>query len=74
VEVSGEQLAQLEDPSKVKVAGAAKLDPARIYRLVTTDFLATTWTDRGFKLRVTDQGVLLRDLTIDWIKEKKVIP
>jgi 5'-nucleotidase/UDP-sugar diphosphatase len=74
VKVSGDQLAQLEDPSKVKVAGGAKLDPSRTYQLVTTDFLAATWADRGFKLYVMDQGVLLRDLLIDWIKQRKAVP
>lgn len=75
VEIPGDQLMTLEDPSRpVKVAGNAKLDPTRTYRLVTTDFLASSWADRGYKLRVTDQGVLLRDVLIDWIKQRKVIP
>jgi 2',3'-cyclic-nucleotide 2'-phosphodiesterase (5'-nucleotidase family) len=74
-EVQGDQLMKLEGPTGTeKVAGTAKLDPARTYRLVTTDFMATTWADRGYKLRVTDQGVLLRDVFIDWIRQKKVIP
>jgi 5'-nucleotidase/UDP-sugar diphosphatase len=73
-EVPGDSLMQLEDPTGVKVAGTAKLDPTRTYRLVTTDFLASSWADRGYKFRVTDQGVLLRDVVIDWIKQKKVIP
>ena len=42
--------------------------------MVTTDFLASSWADRGYKFRVTDQGVLLRDVLIDWIKQRKVIP
>jgi len=54
--------------------GTAKLDPNKTYRLVTTDFLASSWRDRGYKFRVTDQGVLLRDVLIDWIKQRKVIP
>ena len=74
-EVPGDQLMKLEDPSRpVKVAGAAKLDSQRVYRLVTTDFLASSWRDRGYKFRVTDQGVLLRDVLIDWIKQRKTIP
>ena len=74
-EVRGDDLLKLEDPSRpVKVAGTAKLDPNKTYRLVTTDFLASSWADRGYKFRVTDQGVLLRDLLIDWIKQRKVIP
>jgi hypothetical protein len=68
-------LMKLEDPSRgVKVAGGARLDPARTYRLVTSDFLASSWLDRGYKFRATDQGVLQRDAFIDWIKQRKVIP
>jgi len=74
-EVQGDDLMKLEDPSRpVKVAGTAKLDPKRTYRLVTTDFLASSWTDRGYKFRVTDTGVLLRDMLIDWIQQRKVVP
>jgi 5'-nucleotidase / UDP-sugar diphosphatase len=74
-EVQGDQLMKLEGPTGTeKVTGTAKLDPTRTYRLVTTDFLASSWADRGYKLRVTDQGVLLRDVLIDWIRQKKVIP
>jgi hypothetical protein len=51
-----------------------KIDPKRTSRLVTIDFLASTWADRGYKFRVTDQGSLLRDVLIDWIKQRKVIP
>ncbi len=75
-EIPGDQLMKLEDPSQaaVKVAGTAQIDPKRMYRLVTTDFLASSWADRGFKFPVTNQHVLLRDLMIDWIKQRKVIP
>jgi len=74
-EVPGDQLMKLEDPSHpVKVAGTVKIDPARTYRLVTIDFLASSWADRGYKFRVTNQGVLLRDVLIDWIKQRKTIP
>jgi 2',3'-cyclic-nucleotide 2'-phosphodiesterase (5'-nucleotidase family) len=74
-EVRGDELMKLEDPSRpVKVAGTAKLDPNKTYRLVTTDFLASSWRDRGAKFPVADQGVLLRDVLIDWIKQRKVIP
>jgi 5'-nucleotidase/UDP-sugar diphosphatase len=74
-EISGDQLMKLEDPSRpVKVAGTAKLDLQRTYRLVTTDFLASSWADRGYKFRAVDQRVLLRDVLIDWIKQKKIVP
>ena len=36
--------------------------------------MAMSWADRGYKFRVTDQGVLLRDVLIDWIQQRKVIP
>lgn len=74
-EFSGDVLMKLEDPSRpVKVAGGAKLDPNQTYRLVTTDFLTSSWADRGLKFRLTDPGVLLRDVLIDWIKQRKVVP
>jgi len=74
-DVPGDQLMKLEDPSRpIKVAGTAKLDPQRTYRLVTTDFLTSSWADRGYKFRVADQNVLLRDVLIDWIRQKKVVP
>ena len=66
---------KLEDSSRpVKVAGDAKLDPKKTYRLVTIDFLASSWADRGYKFRVTDHRVLVRDALIQWIKQRKVIP
>jgi len=74
-EIPGEQLMKLEDPSAPgTLVVTAKLDPARTYRLVTTDFLTSSWADRGHKFRVTDQGALLRDVLIDWIKRRKTIP
>jgi 5'-nucleotidase/UDP-sugar diphosphatase len=75
IDAPGDQLMDLLDPSRpVKVAGAAILDPKRTYTLVTTDFLAASWSDRGHKFHVTDKGVLLRDVLIDWIEERKMIP
>jgi len=74
-EVPGDQLMKLDGPTHTeKVAETAKLDLRRTYRLVTTDFMATNWADRGYKFLVTDQDALLRDVLIDWIKQKKVIP
>jgi 5'-nucleotidase/UDP-sugar diphosphatase len=74
-EIPGDRLMTLDDPTHAeKVAGAAKVDPQRTYRVVTTDFLTSSWADRGYKFRVTDQGVLLRDVMIDWIKQRKVVP
>jgi hypothetical protein len=45
-----------------------------VYRLATTDFVAQSWADKGEAFPRHDQGVLLRDVLIDWIKQKKTIP
>jgi 2',3'-cyclic-nucleotide 2'-phosphodiesterase (5'-nucleotidase family) len=75
VEVPADQLVTLMDPGRQdRVAERVRLDPKRTYRMVTTDFLSQSWADRGRKFRVSDQGVLLRDLLVDWIKQKKVVP
>jgi 2',3'-cyclic-nucleotide 2'-phosphodiesterase (5'-nucleotidase family) len=50
------------------------ITPDRLYRIATTDFVAQSLADRGKKYQVASQGVLLRDLYIDWIRMKGVIP
>ena len=75
VDIPGDQLATLTDPSgRTDPVVTAKLDPKRVYRLVTTDFVAQSWADSGKAFPRRNQGVLLRDLLIDWIKQRKVIP
>ena len=75
LEVPGDQLAALKDPSgRTAPVVTAPLDPKRVYRLVTTDFVAQSWADIGKTFPRKDQGVLLRDVMIDWIKQRKVIP
>lgn len=75
LEVPGDQLATLTDPSgRVEKVVTAPLDPKRVYRMVTTDFVAQSWADDGKSFPRRDQGVLLRDVLIDWIKQRKVIP
>jgi 2',3'-cyclic-nucleotide 2'-phosphodiesterase (5'-nucleotidase family) len=75
VEIPGDQLATLKDPSgRTDPVVTAQLDPKRVYRLATTDFVAQSWADIGKNFPREDQGVLLRDLVIDWIKQRKVIP
>jgi hypothetical protein len=65
----------LKDPSgRTDPVVTAQLDPKRVYRLATTDFVAQSWADIGKNFPREDQGVLLRDLVIDWIKQRKVIP
>jgi 2',3'-cyclic-nucleotide 2'-phosphodiesterase (5'-nucleotidase family) len=75
VDIPGDQLAVLTDPSgRVEKVVTTTLDPKRVYRLVTTDFVAQSWADIGKKFPRRDQGVLLRDLVIAWIKQRKIIP
>jgi 5'-nucleotidase / UDP-sugar diphosphatase len=75
LEIPGDQLAALTDPSgRVQKVVTAPLDPQRVYLMVTSDFVAQSWADIGKKFPRRDQGVLLRDVVIDWIKQKKVIP
>jgi hypothetical protein len=50
------------------------ITPDRLYRIATTDFVAQSLADRGRKYQAASQGVLLRDLYIDWIRMKGVIP
>ena len=75
LEIPGDQLAALTDPSgRVEKVVTAPLDPQRVYRLVTTDFVAQSWADQGKTFPRRDQGVLLRDVVIDWIRQRKTIP
>ena len=75
LEIPGDQLATLIDPSgRVNKIPTTVLEPKRVYRLVTTDFVAKSWADDGKRFPRRDQGVLLRDVLIDWIKQRKVIP
>jgi len=75
LEIPGDQLAALTDPSgRVEKVVTAPLDPQRVYRLVTTDFVAQSWADSGKRFPRRDEGVMLRDAMIEWIKQQKVIP
>ena len=75
LEIPADQLATLKDPSgRTAPVVTTQLDPKRVYHLATTDFVAQSWADIGRSFPRQDQGVLLRDALIDWIKEQKVIP
>jgi len=75
LEIPGDQLAALKDHSGgTDPVVTAPLDPKRVYRLDTTDFVAQSWADKGKVFPRQDQGVLLRDVLTDWIKQRKVIP
>jgi len=75
LEIPGDQLAALKDPSGgTDPVVTTPLDPKRVYRLDTTDFVAQSWADKGEVFPRHDQGVLLRDVLMDWIKQRKIIP
>jgi 2',3'-cyclic-nucleotide 2'-phosphodiesterase (5'-nucleotidase family) len=50
------------------------LEPGRRYRLATMDFVAATWRERGAaRLEFEDTGRLVRDVVIDWIRDRAVL-
>ncbi len=54
-----------------EAAARRTLDPEREYRVVTNDFVADQWKEFG--LEFPENGRLIRDLMIDWIKKQEVI-
>lgn len=56
------------------VAEPGSIDPERTYRFVTSDFLAKGWIDQGIDLDLEDAGILLRDLLIEWVQQRRVVP
>ncbi len=75
-EIAGRQLIELHDTvlQSAPIDGYESLDPDRIYRLVTNDFYAETWSDRGIDLEWTDTGVIVRDMVIAWIAARESVP
>jgi 2',3'-cyclic-nucleotide 2'-phosphodiesterase (5'-nucleotidase family) len=56
------------------LAAERGLEPDRTYRLVTMDFCVATWRDRGTAdLAVTDTGLLVRDVIVEWIRKRGVL-
>lgn len=53
---------------------ARGLVPDKLYRLVTNDFVAGQWTDRGRDLDFKPTGNTLRDMFLEWVKERRVLP
>jgi len=47
------------------------IEPDTEYRVVTNDFVADQWAGSGIEF--PESGPLIRDLFIDWIKERRVI-
>ena len=48
------------------------VDPNREYVLATNDFIAQQWREKGL-LDLKQEGPLVRDAMIEWIRKKKVI-
>jgi 2',3'-cyclic-nucleotide 2'-phosphodiesterase (5'-nucleotidase family) len=48
------------------------IDPNREYTLATNDFIAQQWREKGL-LDLKQEGPLVRDAMIDWVRNKKVI-
>jgi 5'-nucleotidase/UDP-sugar diphosphatase len=75
--LSGRDLADLfPNANKPLLAGGATtIDPAKPYRLSTSRYTALGWIelkDKAFPM--TDEGTTVRDVVIDWIKQRSVIP
>jgi len=58
--------------SEVPPEVATGLSPTQLYRLVTNDFVAGQWADRRLDFKPT--GETLRDLFLNWVKERRVLP
>jgi 5'-nucleotidase / UDP-sugar diphosphatase len=77
VTVSGRELAELfpNDEKPLLARGAATIDAAKTYRLSTSRYTALGWVEvQGRAFPMTSAGVTVRDVVIDWIKQRKVIP
>jgi len=76
VEISGRRLIELHETvlQSAPIEGYDSLEPDRVYRLVTSDYYAQTWSDRGIEFEWTDTGVISRDLVIAWIVARESVP
>ena len=54
-----------------ELANGKTVDPNRIYRVATNDFMGGKWREMG--LPFSEDGKLVREVMIEWIKNKKVI-
>jgi 2',3'-cyclic-nucleotide 2'-phosphodiesterase (5'-nucleotidase family) len=75
--VSGRELRELMAAGSLKPARVTNLDtidPQRVYRITTADFIAQTLADRGRKLPAVNENILVRDLYVEGIRRRGVIP
>ena len=63
-EIRGSQLPR-------ELADGRNVDPNRVYRVATNDFMGGKWREMG--LPFSEDGKLVRDVMIDWIKNRQVI-
>ena len=72
--IPGRDLARLASAELSGLPVPDAITPERMYRIATADVVAQTLADRGKNYQVSRQGVLLRDLNIDWIRRQGVVP
>ena len=75
--LSGRELADLfaRELQPLLAGGATTIDPAKTYRLSTSRYTALGWIElQGKTFPITDEGITVRDVVIDWIKQRSVIP
>jgi 2',3'-cyclic-nucleotide 2'-phosphodiesterase (5'-nucleotidase family) len=49
-----------------------RINPNRKYVLATNDFIAQQWREKGL-VDLSEEGPLVRDALIDWVRKKKVL-
>jgi 5'-nucleotidase / UDP-sugar diphosphatase len=75
--LSGPALAELFPAltQPLLAGGARTIDATKTYRLSTSRYTALGWIElQGKAFPMTNEGVTVRDIVIDWIKQRKVIP
>ena len=54
-----------------ELTSGRKIDRNRNYKVATNDFMGEKWREMG--LSFSEDGLLVRDVMIDWIKNQEVI-
>ena len=76
LDLSGRELVNLfPNMQPLWAASVTEIDPARTYRLSASRYTALGWIElQGKAFPMTSEGVTVRDVVIDWIKQRQVIP
>ncbi len=77
VTLSGRELVELfpNNAKPLLAGGATTVDPAKTYRLSTSRYTALGWIElQGKAFPMTVENARVREVVIDWIKQRKVIP